>query len=267
MSENLLGEFLRARRELVRPAEVGLPDGPRRRVPGLRREEVAMLAGVSAEYYVRLERGRDRHPSPPVLDALARVLGLDAESRDYLASLAGNALPARGAGPEVCSPTIAAFVERAPAPAFVLGRFTDVLAANEAAHRLHGRMPGNVLRHLFLDPGSRALYPDWAELAAEAVGSTRGAAVRYLDDPRLTRLVGELSLKSAEFARLWAQHGVRAKSAGTKRIAVPLADGGRETVTVGWEALEVASSPGQVVVTYHAAGGSRAERVLAGLSR
>lgn len=263
MSENLLGDFLRARRELVRPTEVGLPDSTRRRVPGLRREEVAMLAGVSAEYYVRLERGRDRHPSAQVLDALARVLGLDGESRDYLASLAGNPLPTRPAGPETCSPTIRAFVERAPAPAFLLGRFMDVLAANDAARRLHGEMPDNVLRHIFLDPTARTLYPDWDDVAAEAVGSLRGSVVLHLEDPRLRNLVGELSVKSPEFATLWARHGVRTKAAGTKRLNVP--DHG--VVTVGWEALEVSSAPGQVIVTYHAEVGSRSERVLADLGQ
>lgn len=221
-----------------------------------------MLAGVSAEYYVRLERGRDRHPSSQVLDALARVLALDEESRDYLASLAGTPQPARPAGPETVSPTIRAFVEAAPTPAFLLGRFMDVLFANDAARRLHGDMPDNVVRHLFLEPGARELYPDWADVAAEAVGSLRGAVVQHLDDPRLTRLVGELSLKSGEFATLWAQHGVRSKAAGTKRIAVP----DRRVVTVGWEALQVASSPGQVIVTYHAEPGSPSERVLAELA-
>jgi transcriptional regulator with XRE-family HTH domain len=258
VSENLLGDFLRARRELVRPGEVGLPENSRRRVPGLRREEVAMLAGVSAEYYVRLERGRDRHPSAQVLHALAGVLALDDESRDYLASLAGAPPRTRPAGPETVSVTIRGFVESAPAPAFVLGRFMDVLAANGAARRLHGDMPGNVLRHMFLDPGARELYPDWADVAAESVGSLRGAVVQHLDDPRLARLVGELSLKSAEFATLWAQHGVRSKAAGTKRIAVRH----RGIVTVGWEALQVASAPGQVIVTYHAEPGSHSERVL-----
>jgi transcriptional regulator with XRE-family HTH domain len=263
VTANLLGEFLRARRELVRPGEVGLPDGPRRRVPGLRREEVAMLAGMSAEYYVRLERGRDRHPSPSVLDALGRVLGLDEESRNYLASLAGNALPTRPAGPEACSATIRAFVDRAPAPAFVLGRFMDVLFANEAARRLHGDMPANVLRHIFLDPSARDLYPDWDAVAAEAVESLRGSVVQHLDDPRLVTLVGELSLRSPEFATLWARHGVRTKAAGTKRIAVP----GHGTVTVGWEALEISSAPGQVIVTYHAEVGSPSAVLLAALSR
>lgn len=263
MSENLLGDFLRARRELVQPSEVGLPDGPRRRVPGLRREEVAMLAGVSAEYYVRLERGRDRRPSPQVLDALGGVLGLDAESRDYLASIAGNPLPVKPAGPETCSPTIRAFVENAPAPAFLLGRFMDVLAANTAARRLHGDMPHNVLRHIFLDPGARTLYPDWDAVAAEAVGSLRGSVVRHLEDPRLMNLVGELSVRSVEFARLWAQHGVRTKAAGTKRLFLPE----HGTLTVGWEALEVSSAPGQVIVTYHAEVGSRSETLLAELSR
>lgn len=134
---NLLGEFLRARRELVRPEEHGLPDRGHRRVPGLRREEVSMLAGVSAEYYIRLERGRDRNPSIQVLDALSDVLGLDQESRNYLASLvapASRGHPAPSGTIEPVSPSVLRLMQSTPGvPAFVLGRFMDVLACNRAA--------------------------------------------------------------------------------------------------------------------------------------
>jgi transcriptional regulator with XRE-family HTH domain len=251
MADNVLGDYLRARRELIRPEERGLPDLGRRRVPGLRREEVAMLAGISAEYYVRLERGRDRHPSAQVLDALSRVLGLDDESHDYLASLAGLAGPARRAAGSV-PPAVHALLAGTRAPAFVLGRFMDVLASNAAADRLHGGMPGNIVRHLFLDPSSRQVYPDWADVAAEAVASLRSSVAGHLDDPRLTQLVGELSLKSPEFGALWARHDVRAKTSGSKRIRSPeIGD-----VTVHWGALEVPGAPGQIVVTYFAEAGS-----------
>jgi transcriptional regulator with XRE-family HTH domain len=144
--DNPLGAFLRARRELVHPSERGLPDLGRRRVPGLRREEVAMLAGISAEYYVRLERGRDRHPSVQVIEALARVLDLDAESTSYLAALATPALRRTGVasdrGSEQVPAAIVRLLDSMPGvPAFVLGRFMDVLAYNGAAAVWHGGRP------------------------------------------------------------------------------------------------------------------------------
>ena len=261
MPDNQLGDFLRARRELARPEEHGLPDLGRRRVPGLRREEVAMLAGISAEYYVRLERGRDRHPSVQVLDALARVLDLDDESREYLASLV-TARPPRPAptSPDSVSPSVRRLLQAAgDIPAFVLGRFMDVLAANRCAEILHGdRMPENMVRYTFLDDEARAVFPDWADVAAETVASLRSAVVDHLDDPQLTRLIGELSLKSADFRRLWARHDVRAKTAGTKRLITPTVG----EVTVHWETLAVTAAPGQLVVTYFAEPGSPSEAAL-----
>lgn len=263
-AHNLLGEFLRARRELARPEEHGLPDLGRRRVPGLRREEVAMLAGVSAEYYVRLERGRDRNPSEQVLDALARVLGLDEESRDYVASLVARIPARRGTeswrDAETVRIPVLRLLEAAGAiPAFVLGQFMDVLAYNRAAEVLHGRsLEGNVVRHVFLDPSAREIYPDWAEVAAESVASLRGSAANQLDNPRLIRLVGELSLKSPDFGRLWARHDVRAKTHGTKRIHSPTVG----EVTVTWESLAVTSTPGQLLVTYLAEPGTASNEKL-----
>ncbi|HEY7049721.1 MAG TPA: helix-turn-helix transcriptional regulator [Jatrophihabitantaceae bacterium] len=262
MGENLLGDYLRARRELVRPEEHGLPDLGRRRVPGLRREEVAMLAGISAEYYVRLERGRDRNPSVQVLDALSRVLGLDEESRTYLASLAGAPAPARPTV-ETVPRAVQALVAGTRGPAFVLGRFMDVLASNAAADLLHHGLPDNVVRHVFLDPAARTVYPDWDDVAAETVASLRASVAGHLDDARLTRLVGELSLKSAEFRTLWARQDVRAKTSGRKRVHSPEIG----EVTVHWEALQVASAPGQVVVTYFAEPGTESQTRLDRLNR
>jgi transcriptional regulator with XRE-family HTH domain len=226
----------------------------------LRREEVAMLAGISTEYYVRLERGRDRRPSQQVMDALARVLGLDEESRSYLAALAGVAAPVRATDQHV-SPAIQALVDAAPGPAFVLGRFMDVLAANAPARQLQGDM-GNVVRHVFLDAGARAMFPDWEIVAAECVASLRGSVSGHRDDPRLTQLVGELSLKSAEFRAMWARHEVRAKSSGSKRIVAPEIG----EIAIHWEALEVTSAPGQILVTYYAEPGSESEHRLAQLA-
>jgi transcriptional regulator with XRE-family HTH domain len=264
--QNLLGEFLRARRELARPEDHGLPVG-RRRVPGLRREEVAMLAGISADYYLRLERGRDRHPSAQVVEALARVLDLDDESTAYLASLATprpRAARRPRHEPERVAPELARLLDAmAGVPAFVMGRCMDVLAANRTAELLCGPLAGerNIVRHVFLDPGARALYPDWQDVAAETVAALRGAAAGHPDDPRLTALVGELSVKSPEFRTLWARHEVRARSAGTKRLVSPAVG----EVTVSWEALAVVSAPGQVVVAYSAEPGSPSAAALASL--
>jgi transcriptional regulator with XRE-family HTH domain len=263
---NLLGEFLRARRELTRPEEHGLPIG-RRRVPGLRREEVAMLAGISAEYYLRLERGRDRHPSAQVVEALARVLDLDDESTAYLASLATPApRPPRRSrrDPARAAPEIVRLLDAMPGvPAFVMGRCMDVLARNRMAELLCGDVPGdgNIVRHVFLDAASRDLYPDWPEVAAETVAALRASAAAAPDDPRLVTLVGELSVKSAEFRRLWARHDVRAKAAGAKRLVSPAVG----EVTVRWETLAVASAPGQLLITYFAEPGSPSAQALAAL--
>jgi transcriptional regulator with XRE-family HTH domain len=266
--QNLLGEFLRARRELTRPEDHGLPVG-RRRVPGLRREEVAMLAGISAEYYLRLERGRDRHPSTQVLEALARVLDLDDESTAYLASLATPAprSPRRAhRESERAAPEIVRMLDAmAGVPAVVMGRCMDILAQNRLAELLCGPVPGdgNIVRHVFLDPAARTLYPEWSEVAGETVAALRASAADTPDDPRLVTLVGELSVRSAEFRRMWARHDVRAKAAGTKRLVSPAVG----EVTVSWETLAVASAPGQLVIAYFAEPGSAAGEALAALQR
>ena len=263
---NLLGEFLRARRELTRPEDHGLPVG-RRRVPGLRREEVAMLAGISADYYLRLERGRDRHPTTQVVEALSRVLDLDGESTTYLASLAAPAprRPRRSRRePERAAPEIVRLLDAmAGVPAFVLGPCMDVLAANRLSELLCGGAPGDgsIVRHVFLDSAARELYPDWSDVAAETVAALRASAVDTPDDPRLVTLVGELSVRSAEFRRLWARHDVRAKAAGRKRLVSPAVG----ELTVSWESLAVASAPGQLVVTYFAEPGSPSAAALARL--
>lgn len=249
--DNLLGEFLRARRELVLPAERGLPDSGRRRVPGLRREEVAALSGISPEYYVRLERGRDRHPSRSVVDALAGALGLDDDSTAYLTSLAAvdprpPARPARDAVPAEVQRLLDSM---SGVPAFVFGPFLDVLAHNRLLAALHHvPPPSNMVRHVFLEDASRAIYPDWDEVAAETVAALRAAAVGYTDDRRLAALVGELSLKSPDFRRLWARHAVRTKTTGRKRLLSTVGP-----VTVSWQTLSVAAAPGQTIVTYFGA--------------
>jgi transcriptional regulator with XRE-family HTH domain len=261
---NRLGEFLRARRALVQPDDVGLPDVGRRRVSGLRRSEVAMLAGVSVDYYVRLEQGRDTHPSEQVLDALARVLRLNDDEIAHLHELARPAPRPRRARsrPERVRPGVLRLLESwSHNPAWILGRRMDVLAYNDLALMIHPtlRSERNVVRMVFLDPEAREIYADWEGVARETVATLRAAAGADLDDPGLTELVGEVSLKSPDFRRLWARHEVKAKAAGSKRILHPMVG----ELELNYETFAVADAPGQLLVAYHAEAGSATERALA----
>jgi len=261
---NRLGEFLRARRALVTPDDVGLPDLGRRRVAGLRREELALLAGVSVDYYVRLEQGRDTHPSEQVLDALARALCLDDDAVAHLHDLARPAPRRRRPRerPERVRPGVLRLLESWSAiPAFVLGRRMDVLAFNALAGMLHDGFATerNMVRLVFLDPAARDTFPDFDAVAQETVATLRAAAGADLDDPRLAELVGELSLKSDEFRRLWARHEVREKASGVKRMLHPMVG----ELVLGYETLRVNDAPEQLVVGYHAEPGSASERALA----
>ncbi|GLI00829.1 helix-turn-helix transcriptional regulator [Phytohabitans aurantiacus] len=266
-SDNRLGEFLRARRELVRPEEFGLPDPGRRRVPGLRREEVALLAGMSADYYVRLEQGRDKHPSEQVVDALARVFSLDEEAATHLRELARPVARRRRrpSQPERVSPHLARLLDAwSGTPALILGRYMDVLANNRLAAAVnHCSVKGqNQLRLVFLEPETRQIYPDWSTVAAQTVASLRASAGGDLDDPRLTELVGELSLKSEDFRRLWARHDVRAKTAGSKRFHHPMVG----ELTLAYETFTVNGADGQMLIVYHAEPASPSEHALKLLS-
>jgi transcriptional regulator with XRE-family HTH domain len=259
-----LGEFLQARRAQLSPEAAGVTAYGRRRVPGLRREELAQLAGVSVDYYVRLEQGRDSHPSEQVLEALARVLRLDDDATAHLHELARPAPRRRRARsrPERVRPGVLRLLESwSHNPAWILGRRMDVLAYNELALMLH---PGlkterNVVRMVFLDPEAREIYPDWDAVARETVATLRSAAGADLDDPGLTELVGELSLKSAEFRRLWARHEVKEKASGSKRFVHPMVG----ELELHYETFAVADAPGQLLVAYHAEAGSPTERALA----
>ncbi|WP_144710389.1 helix-turn-helix domain-containing protein [Curtobacterium pusillum] len=216
---NLLGEYLRARRELVTPDLVGLPVSARRKVPGLRREEVAMLARISAEYYLRLEQGRDRRPSRQVLAAVARVLQLDDES--HLLLLADENDPAQRR-PRVRRPretvpaSIVRLVESLPVPAFVEGKYLDVLAANSIAGAVSPRLtPGrNRLLDVFLDPAEQALFEHAERAAGALIAGFRRSVGTDVDDPRVIELVGELSVRSPLFRQLWARHDVADLSGG-----------------------------------------------------
>ncbi|MEV7215191.1 helix-turn-helix transcriptional regulator [Kitasatospora cineracea] len=224
-SGNRLGRYLRARRELVSPAQAGLPPGGNRRVPGLRREEVALLAGISPDYYLRLERGRDTNPSPQVLDALARVLRLDDVERTYLLGLVAVRPHApRRRRPEQVPDRVHQLLAHLPVPAFVEGRAFDVLAANPMALALSPRLrPGeNRLRSLLLDPAERSFHQDWAQATADFVAALRTSIGDDTDDPRFVELVGELALSSQRFRTLWARHDVRDLGGGTTTLHHPV---------------------------------------------
>ena len=222
---NRLGAYLRARRALITPEQAGIPPGLHRRVAGLRREEVALLAGISADYYLRLERGRDRNPSEQVLTALARVLQLDDVEHRYLVQLAE---PRRRARPRRRAETVPArlahLLAAVDVPAFVEGRAFDVLAANPLAVALNPRLrPGeNRLRSLLLDPDERGFHTDWEAATAEFVGSFRRSIDDAAGDPRVVELVGELSLASARFRGLWARHDVSRLRGGTTDVQHPV---------------------------------------------
>jgi transcriptional regulator with XRE-family HTH domain len=261
-AQNTLGEYLRARRELVDPKEVGLRVAGVRRTPGLRREEVATLAGISADYYLRLEQGRDRNPSPQVLEALARVFGLDATATAYLLSLAAQR-PAKGrARPrqETVRPGIRQLLGALNLPAFVESRMFDVLAANGLATALSPsiRAGENRLRSVFLDPAERDLYPDWSKAVSGMVASFRASIGTDTDDPRVAQLVGELSLASEQFRKLWARHDVKALGGAAFVLRHPEAG----ELSLRREKLPLGESGGQLLVIYHAEPGSASARAL-----
>ena len=258
---NPLGEYLKARRQLVTPESVGMPRGGRRRVPGLRREELALLAGISPDYYLRLEQGRDTHPSAQVLDAIARVLRLDADAVAYLHQLSGDPpRTVRRARTERVPPGVAQLIQEFTTPTFVQGRFMDVLAANPPARALspHYRPGVNLLRAAFLDPADRELHQDWDRATEEAVSGLRALAGRDLDDPRLADLVGELSARSDRFRRLWARQDVRKKVGGESRMLHPVVG----PLVLRHEKFAVNGTDGQVMVVYHAEPGSPSHEAL-----
>ncbi|BAJ31562.1 MULTISPECIES: helix-turn-helix transcriptional regulator [Kitasatospora] len=225
-----LAAFLRAKRARLRPEEVGLPDGPRRRTPGLRRQEVAQLAAVSVEWYVRLEQGRVGTPGGAVLDALAEALRLTPDEHRHLHRIARGETPVR---PPTAAPlprvrdSLRQLLDGIPLfPAYLTDHRLDVLAHNAAARALFGPEFGtgatdNTARMLFLDPATRTTQLDWSRVARETVGHLRTAAARHPADPRLGALLAELRLRSSDFALWWDDHTVLERSSGTKRVAHP----------------------------------------------
>ncbi|WP_084369762.1 helix-turn-helix transcriptional regulator [Microbispora sp. ATCC PTA-5024] len=264
--QRLLGDFLRARRESTRLEDVGLTRVGRRRTPGLRREEVAMLAGVSTDYYVRLEQGRERRPSEQVLDALARVLELDPAATEHLYELAHprpRQRPARRE--EEVAPGLLRLLRLWDhTPAFIRGRWMDLLATNGMADALYGGLDhnDNLLRLCFLNPEARAFYPDWEQSAALKAAQLRTGAGTDPDDPFLPQLVDELSDQSAEFVRIWARHDVLPRHTERKRFRHPIVG----ELMLSYEVFTINSAPGQQLVIFQADPGSPSERGLAMLS-
>jgi transcriptional regulator with XRE-family HTH domain len=260
---NPLGDFLRARRELVTPDQAGIPAGGARRVPGLRREEVAMLSGISGEYYLRLEQGRYRNPSPQVLEAVARVLRLDDESVTYLFGLAAGHRRAARRRPraEVVPSGVRKLVAGLPVPAFVEGRYLDVLAANALATAVSPRLVAgaNRLHDVFLDPDERDLFLDWDIATEGLVAAFRQSVGTQLDDPRSIELVGQLSLASPRFRRLWGRHDIGGRRGAVMRFRHPLVG----ELHLNREKLIVGEAQHLTVAVYHADFGTEDAEKLA----
>ncbi|MFT0846850.1 helix-turn-helix transcriptional regulator [Actinomycetaceae bacterium L2_0104] len=261
-----LGEFLRSRRDRLSPEEAGVHSYGRRRVPGLRREELAQLAGVSMTYLTRLEQGQSQNASDEVIDALARALHLDTDERAHLFFLARPVPPRRprASRPEMAKSGAEQLLHSmGEVPAVLLGRFNDILAWNRPGHLLLAghvdpEAPSrieerpNQLRMLFLDPHTRDLYVDWEDEAALAVASLRYVAAQFANDRRLAELVGYLSVNSPEFARLWADHDVRLCTSGSKRFRHPSVG----ELTLRYEVLHLPEGNGQRILTHTAEAGS-----------
>ncbi|MHA3835229.1 helix-turn-helix transcriptional regulator [Terrabacter sp. AAH1] len=266
-------EFLMTRRARITPEQVGMPAGRGRRVPGLRRSEVATLAGLSVEYYARLERGQIAGASAGVLDALSRALQLDDTERAHLLDLAraADGVPTSGrprrraAGKPASRPSLQWALESIrDGVAFVRDPHQNLLATNTLGRAFYspvigegGRMP-NLARFQFLDPASRDFYPDWELFAEMCVGIMRAEAGRDPHDRGLQDLVGELSTRSELFRRLWSAHDVRTHGTGTKRFNHPAVG----ELTLAYEELAITAEPGLVLMVYTAEPGSpSAERL------
>lgn len=261
--KNDLGNFLRARRAALTPEETGVPTyGEDRRVPGLRREEVALLAGVSVKSYTRLEQGESHHVSDAVLEAIAGALRLNEADRRHLARLAWPTPLIRRTGPETVRESLVALAEATTdKAAFIVGRHLDLLAGNRLGYALLGLpsgQPVNLALQMFLDPAVRDLYVDWEEEARTYAACLRVATVTDPDDPRLAELVGELTIKSPDFVRMWAAHPVGQWAHGIHEYNHPLV--GRLTL-IG-EGFDVADEPCQHLTFQLAAPGSDAAERL-----
>ncbi|MDT0486118.1 helix-turn-helix transcriptional regulator [Streptomyces canus] len=262
-----LSEFLRTRRARLKPEDVGLPDfGRHRRVPGLRREELSQLAGVSVAYYTRLEQGNGRNVSAEVLDAIARALRLTDAERAHLTHLAKPKQHKKKttARTEQVRGSIRQLLDSINVPAYVSGRRSDIVAWNRMAAAVFGdwaELPAqerNWARMIFLRPEYQNLFVPWEQKASDVVSYLRMDAGCHPDDPRLSALVGELSVKSEEFRRLWATHDVKEKNFGVKQLRHPLVG----DLTLNFESFPLSDGTEQALITYHAEPGSPSAEAL-----
>ncbi|MBF6166262.1 helix-turn-helix domain-containing protein [Streptomyces gardneri] len=256
MTGTPLGEFLRARREALKPQDIGLPEYGRRRVKGLRREEVAMLAGMSSDYYVRLEQGRESSPSPQVVDAVARALRLDAAATEHLWRLVQPPESRTSRAQDITvSPQLLQLMDGwSTSPAFALGPALDILASNSMAAALHEgfRTPDNLARMVFMDPAGREFYQEWDRAAHSCVAEIRAAYGHDPDNARIAEVVSDLSAHSPEFAELWGRHDVKPKTLEGKHLRHPYAG----DLHILFSAFTVNGAPHQQLVVYQAEPGT-----------
>jgi transcriptional regulator with XRE-family HTH domain len=265
---NDIAEFLASRRARITPEQAGLPTYGHRRVPGLRREEVASLAGVSIDYYRRLERGNVNGVSDSVLEALARALQLDDAERSHLFDLARAANPMvprrRRPVQQRVRPEVQRILDSMGTPALVRNARVDYLAANRLGHALYAPLfesreqPPNSARFTFLDPVAIDFYPEWERVASELVAHLRSEAGRHPHDRGLSDLVGELSTRSGEFRTRWAAHNVRFHRTGTKRLHHPIVG----DLSLSYEPMELPADAGLTMTAYTAEPGSASQDAL-----
>ncbi|MFJ2478331.1 helix-turn-helix domain-containing protein [Streptomyces sp. NPDC087659] len=255
-NESFLGEFLRARRGGIKPEDAGLPAHESRRVPGLRREEVACLAGISTDYYIRLEQGRETNPSPQVLDAVARALQLDGDAAEHARRLVtAQNEPARRPDTELVSPHLLQIMDYFDqTPAFVLGSAMDFLACNPMARALHGGFDAidNFARMVFVDPAGRCFFRDWVNVAETCVSELRAAFGINPYSDRIREVVETLSAQSGEFVELWETHLVRRRSRGEQRLNHPVVG----LLDVQYSVFNVNDAPEQQLVVHQAGAAS-----------
>ncbi|WP_432840771.1 helix-turn-helix domain-containing protein [Dactylosporangium sp. CA-092794] len=266
-------EFLASRRARLTPESVGLPNYGRRRVPGLRREEVAVLAGISVPYYARLERGDMSKASDSVLAALARALRLDDAERAHLFNLARAARPiaARARGTDDATrvrPVVQQLIDAfTGAAAFVNNHRLDILTGNALGYALcavlfAGARSTNLARFTFLDPGAHEFFADWDSASSDVVADLRAAAGGHPHDRRLAALIGELTAHSEEFRTRWAAHDVNLNRSGIKRVNHPLVG----ELELNYEQLDLPSDPGLAIFTFSAPPGTPAAESLSFLA-